>query len=147
MLLLSYILSDKMEINEINEIAVVVDNVPGSLYRISNAISSSGLNIESINSYARDAKTAVFRIITADPETAKKMIGKAGLSVRSLDISKVVVIRMMDRPGELTKLTEKLYKNKVDIETLYIIDKANGFTEVVLKTQMDHRKLIKILGG
>jgi hypothetical protein len=136
-----------MEINEINEIVLIVDNIPGSLYKISSAISSSGLNIEAINSYAKDAKTAVFRIITSDPETAKKIIGKAGLAWRSLDISKVLIVKMMDRPGELTKLTEKLYKNKVDIETLYIIDKANGYTEVVLKTQMDHGKLKKILGG
>jgi hypothetical protein len=136
-----------MEVNEVSEIVVVMDNVPGGLYKISGVISSSGLNIESINSYAKDEKTAIFRIVTTDPETAKKMINKAGLALRSLEVNKAVVVKMIDRPGELTKLTEKLYKNHVDIETLYIIGKANGYTEVLLKTQMDHGKLAKMLGG
>jgi len=136
-----------MEIYEVNEMVAVVDNVPGTLYRISSVLSSSGLNIEAINAYVKDPKTAVFRIITADPETARKMIGKSGLTLKSLDVGKALVVKLMDRPGELMKLTEKMYKNSIDIETLYIIGRSGGYTEVAIRAAADHGKLSKLLGG
>ncbi len=136
-----------MDVYEVNEIVLVLENVPGSLYKLSSVLSTSGLNIESINAYAQDEKTAVFRLITADPITALKAIAKSGVSIVSKDVSKAYVVRMVDRPGELAKLTEKIYKNGLDLESVYLVDRANGFTEIIVKSSKEPGKLRAILKG
>jgi hypothetical protein len=136
-----------MDVYEVNEIVIVLENVPGSLYRLSSALSTSGLNIESINAYAQDGKAAVFRLITTDPATAMKAINKSGVSVISKEVSKAYVVKMPDRPGELAKLTEKIYKNGLDLESVYIVDKTNGYTEIVVRTSGEPGKLRSLLKG
>jgi hypothetical protein len=136
-----------MDVYEVNEIVLVLENVPGSLYKLSSVLSTSGLNIESINAYAQDDKTAVFRLITADPSTALKAIGKAGVPIVSREISKAYVVKLIDRPGELAKITEKIYKNGLDLESIYLVDRANGYTEIVLKSSKEHERLRAILKG
>jgi hypothetical protein len=136
-----------MDVYEVNEIVLVLENVPGSLYKLSSVLSTSGLNIESINAYAQDEKTAVFRLITADPTTALKAIAKSGVPIVSKEISKAYVVKMTDRPGELAKLTEKIYKNGLDLESVYLVDRANGYTEIVVKSSKEPEKLRAILKG
>jgi hypothetical protein len=136
-----------MDIYEINEMVIVLENVPGSLYRLSSALSVSGLNIESINAYAQDSKTAVIRLVTADPATALKAIAKSGVTVVSKEVSRAYVVKMPDRPGELAKLTEKIYKNGLDLESVYLVGRSGGYTEVVVRSSREPEKLRKILKG
>ena len=123
----------------LKEIYVISKNEPGSLHTIVNALGLSGVNIEAIVAYARDEKTAIFRIITADPATTKRKISFLP-NVFSVGEEDVIVVILQNKAGELSKVTEKLTKAGVNLETVYIINKTNEFAEVAIKPYSAHLK-------
>jgi hypothetical protein len=112
------------------EIVVVTSNDVGALASIAEAIGGLGANIEAISAYGMPDK-AVFRIITSDVTSSLKAI----------------VYKMMNRPGELGKITRKLANRGVNIESLYIVSRKQDFTEVAIRpVEKDLEKAKEALG-
>ncbi|MFH2106303.1 MAG: ACT domain-containing protein [Candidatus Micrarchaeota archaeon] len=127
------------------EVLVLSDNKVGTLANVSEALGSVGVNIEAISAYEKDDK-AVFRIVTKDSTSALKVLSKIpGVSTTESDI---LILKMMNRPGELGKITRKLSNRGVDLESLYILSKRDDFTEVAIKPSQDHfgkaREVLKL---
>jgi hypothetical protein len=110
---------------------VIAENRVGVLHEISKALSESGINIDSVVGYA-NGWNAIFRIVTPDIETAKRVLLRAP-HVKNVEETEVVVVRLPDKPGELSKLTEKLHKLGIDLEVIYILSRDGKNTEVALK--------------
>lgn len=128
------------------EITVVAKNEIGALESVASALGGSGINIETITAYAREPNEAVFRIITTDPATAKKILSRIP-HVKNVEEGEVIVVKMPNRPGELAKITKKLTKNGVNLESVYILSKEKEYTEVALKPITDDfGRAKKILG-
>lgn len=128
------------------EITVVAKNEMGALESVASALGGSGINIEAITAYAREPNEAVFRIITTDPATAKKILSRVP-HVKNVEEGGVIVVKMPNRPGELAKITKKLTKNGVNLESVYILSKEREYTEVALKPiRDDFERAKKVLG-
>ncbi|MGC8899064.1 MAG: ACT domain-containing protein [Candidatus Micrarchaeia archaeon] len=128
------------------EVIVVARNEIGTLESMAGALGASGINIETITAYAREPKEAVFRIITTDPATTKKILSRVP-HVKNVEESEIIVVKMPNRPGELAKITKKLAKNGVDLESVYILSKEKEYTEVALKpVNESFEKAKKVLG-
>ena len=124
------------------EITVVVDNRIGTLANIAEALGGAGVNIEAVSAYGQGIN-AVFRFVTKDPTSAKRVLDKVP-GIRETAISDILVIKMANRPGELGKITRKLSNRKVDLESVYILGKiSNDFTEVAIKPVETHIALAK----
>lgn len=114
------------------EITVVVENKIGTLANIAEALGGAGVNIEAIAAYGQGIN-AVFRIVTKDPTSAKKVLDRLP-GIQQSTVSDILVVKMPNRPGELGKITRKLANRKVDLESVYILSKINhDFTEVAIK--------------
>jgi len=126
------------------EIIAVMGNDVGSVATIAEAVGNVGVNIEAISAYGIDNK-AVIRIITNDSVTATKALSKLpGVSVREAE---AVIYRMINRPGELGKVTRQLAKKGVNLESLYIVSRKQDFTEVAIRpVEKDLAKTKEILG-
>jgi hypothetical protein len=112
------------------EIVAIAGNDVGSLALVAEALGSVGVNIEAISAYGLDGK-AVFRIITSDVATALKALSKLpNVQVKEGD---TIVYKMINRPGELGKVTRKLANKGVNIESLYIVSRKQDFTEVAIR--------------
>ena len=60
--------------------------------------------------------------------------------------NELVVVKLPDRPGELSKLTDKLTKRGVDLEALYILSRQSNETHVALKpSNISVEKLLEII--
>lgn len=117
------------------ELTVIADNKVGALATVAEALGNVGVNIEAISCYGQEGK-AIFRIITADISTATKALGRVtGIEVHEADI---ILVRMINRPGELGKITTKLAHNDINLESLYIVGKKEDYTEVAIKPSKDH---------
>lgn len=128
------------------EITVVARNEIGALESVAAALGGSGINIETIAAYAREPNEAIFRIITTDPATAKKILSRVP-HVKNVEEAEIIVVKMPNRPGELAKITKKLTKNGVNLESVYILSKEKEYTEVALKpVEEDFGKAKKVLG-
>ncbi len=112
------------------EIVVVTTNDVGALATIAEAIGGLGVNIEAISAYGLSGK-AVFRIITNDVTSAVKAMSR----IPNVEVqeAETIVYQMMNRPGELGKITRKLANRGVNIESLYIVSKKQDFTEVAIR--------------
>ncbi|MEM2948681.1 MAG: ACT domain-containing protein [Candidatus Anstonellales archaeon] len=128
------------------EVTVLAKNEIGALETIASALGASGINIETIAAYAKGPNEAVFRIVTTDPATAKKILSRVP-HVKNVEESEIIVVKMPNRPGELAKITKKLAKNGVDLESVYILSKEKEYTEVAFKPIDEHfSKAKEILG-
>jgi len=126
------------------EITVITSNSVGSLATIAEALGGVGVNIEAISAYGADDK-AVFRVITSDPTTTLKVLSKIP-DVRIKE-GEIILYKMINRPGELGKITRKLANRGVNLESLYIVSRKQDFTEVAIRpSEKDLEKAKETLG-
>jgi len=126
------------------EITIIAGNDVGSLAVVAETLGSVGVNIEAISAYGVDGK-AIFRVITNDVQTAVKALSKIpGVTFKEAD---TLIYKMMNRPGELGKITRKLANKGVNIESLYIVSRKQDFTEVAIRPlERDVEKAREVLG-
>lgn len=126
------------------ELTVTAKNSVGSLATVAEALGGVGVNIEAISCYGVGEK-AVFRIITGDVTTAVKTLSRLpGIEVKEAD---TIVLKMINRPGELGKITRKLSNQGINLESLYIVSRKNDYTEVAFKpAKEDLEKAREVLG-
>ena len=111
------------------EITIITENKVGILAKISGLLGNSGVNIETISAHGL-GDSGLIRIVTGDTVTAKKALSLNGFSFKT---GEILVVKLSDSPGELGKITKKLSRAGVDIESLYILSKNKGVTEVAIK--------------
>ena len=134
-----------VEVGIMKEITVLAKNEVGSLAQIAEILGGIGVNIEAISASSGENNRAVFRIVTNDAVTAKKALSK--IPDLKINDSDIIVMKMMNRPGELGKLTRKLANRGVNLESVYIVSRAQDFTEVAIKpSEHDFSKAKEVLG-
>jgi len=84
---------------------------------------------------------AVFRFITNDSTTTMKTLSR--LPNMELKEAEIIVHKMINRPGELGKITRKLANRKINLESLYIVSRKPDFTEVAIKTPPEYLEKAK----
>jgi len=74
--------------------------------------------------------------------TAKAALSR--VSGVSYELKDVIVVRLQDKPGELAKLTKRLARAAINVDSIYILGKERGITEMVL-TVDDFKKAGELL--
>jgi len=120
---------------------ITVQNRIGALADVSEALAKSKINIRAISTEVKDAGLGVIKVITDDERATRKVLTMHDLEFDEYD---VVPVKLIDRPGELARLTRGLANLGVDIESVFVLHKENGFTEIVLKVN-DLAKARKLL--
>lgn len=127
------------------EVTIVAANEVGALAKVAEALGGVGVNIEAIAAYAKDGD-AVFRIITTDATTVAHTIPKVP-GIKKVSEADVIVVKLINRPGELGKITRKLSNRGVNLESLYIVNRKQDFTEIAIKPEDQHFGLAKEVLG
>ncbi len=121
-------------------ITIVAEDRVGLLADISYLLGKAKINIESISVDVVAGK-AIISMIIKDYEKAKEMLANAGFTVSEMNS---LIIKLVDQPGELNKITSMLAKEGVKIENVHIVSKENGYT--VLSVAVDKiKKAAKLL--
>ena len=110
------------------EFKIFVEHKPGELAKVTEALASRAVNIKAIASEADGAKASL-RVVTNDITTTIKALNESGTQFEQNDI---LMLTLIDRPGELSKIAKKLGKAKINIESIYILGQKDGKTEVAL---------------
>lgn len=110
------------------EFDVFVQDKPGELAKICELLGAHGVNIKAIASERANQKPLI-RIVTDDEASAKGALARTGITY---DLKDVLSIRILDRPGELGKIARKLAKSMVNVDSIYIIGKDGGMTEMAM---------------
>ncbi|MCK4454824.1 MAG: hypothetical protein KAU99_00595 [Thermoplasmata archaeon] len=118
------------------EFKVYSDNKRGELARVAEALAQSSVNIEAISS-ENSHPEAFLRIVTNDVNTTKRALSRAGFEFEEKNI---IVLDLIDRPGELAKLAKRMTRAGVNIESIYLLEKAR----VALAVD-DSKKAMKVI--
>jgi hypothetical protein len=99
------------------DLAIDIDNSPGSLAEVAAAISDAGVNIAAATCIG-DGDRAELHILVKHAEAARHSLAISHVAVSRE--REVVVVDVEDRPGVLADLTRRIAKAGVDLDLVYV---------------------------
>ena len=125
---------------------VTLENRPGTLANLSEALGDAGVNIEGICGFEDDVRgiensefvTHVVHILVDDSTPAKRALKSAGIRIE--EEREAIVIDLKDRPSELASVARRMADSGVNIDFFYTATR----TRIVLGVA-DTQKASKLL--
>ena len=111
-----------------NRIIVMAKNEVGVIADISRALADKDINIETISA-ERQTEEGYITLTTDDYDDALRALTQAGFKTVSDDS---LLLRLPDEPGALAKVAERFRDAGVNIQSLHIVDRREGFTIVAI---------------
>ena len=133
------IFSQGMQITQ--QLALFLENRPGTLARVCDALSKEKINIYAIST-SDTVDHSVVRMVVSDPRKALHLFEEHGAMVVEDD---VLMIDGDNKPGSLAKLAHKLAGAKVNIEYAYCATSPNAKTGLLILRVSDAKKALKVL--
>lgn len=115
---------------------VQLEDKPGELAKLTSILSC--INIRSLTVGKTQKGEGIARFMTVDEDSTRHALNSKNFTFRENDI---LLVGLLDRPGELAKLTSKLSEARVNINTLQLIDRGL-FALQVGKDDLDHVKTV-----
>ena len=100
------------------DLVVDIENTPGALAQVAQAISDAGVNIAAATCLGTGER-AELHILVKHAEAARHALAISHGVVVTRE-REVVVVDVEDRPGVLADLTRKIAKAGVDLDLVYI---------------------------
>lgn len=97
------------------QLAIFLENRPGMLAKVCDALSEAKINIYAITS-SDTVDHVVIRMVVSDPRKAMLIFEEHGTLVVD---DEVLLIEGDNKPGSLAKLTHRLARGGVNVEYLY----------------------------
>lgn len=127
------------------EFVVNMENQPGRLASLTEALAAFGVNIEALAAYGHDGEGTV-RIITSDSPTTRRVLEEADLHFEE---HTVLAVELPHRPGELARLTRSLADAGVNIDALYVLRANSDGIELAISVDQPLSSLphLDVIGG
>jgi hypothetical protein len=98
------------------DLAVTLENRPGTLAQLGEATGGAGINIEGMSGEAREG-SAVLHILVEDAAATREALSGAGIEVG--EERDVLVVEIEDRPGTVGQVARKLADSGVNVDLVY----------------------------
>lgn len=112
---------------------VFVQDKPGEVARVAEILAKNAVNIRGISTDLGSTKP-VIHVITDDEASARRVLKSNGIEFVERE---VLVLSMSDKPGELAKITRKLAKAGINVESMFIL--GQKIPEVHVAVGVDQR--------
>jgi hypothetical protein len=110
------------------QLAVFLENRPGALARVCEALANAGINIHALT-VADTVDHAVVRMIVSDPTKALMLLGECGVLAFEND---VLFIDAPNQRGVFSKIADALSRVEVNIEYAYFASGANSSNGIIV---------------
>ena len=109
------------------DLKIKLEDRPGALAAIGEALGEAGVNIDGICGFAREVSaredrelvTHIFHILVDDAYKARVALKNVGIRVE--EEREVVIPKVIDRPGEIGRICRMLSDSEVNVDFLYTI--------------------------
>jgi hypothetical protein len=98
-------------------LTIHLEDKPGMLAKMGETLGAAGVNIDGISGVTCEGK-GVINILVEDAVAARSALEEAGLEVAS--VREVLILDVVDRPGELGGIARRLASAGVNLELLYL---------------------------
>ena len=100
-----------------HDYTVMLPNRPGVLANLSTKFGKAGVNIEGISGTQYHDKVVLHLLFDKD-EKAQELLYKEKITIMSS--REVLVVDIVDKPGELGKIAQKMANAEVNIDFIYL---------------------------
>ncbi len=108
---------------------------PSEIARLAEVLAKNAVNIRGISTDLGKSLPVV-HVITDDEASARRVLKSGGFDFVE---SEVIVISMSDKPGELSKITKKLAKAGINIESMFILGPKTSDVQVAVGVDQRQR--------
>lgn len=123
------------------QLAIFLDNRPGTLARVADALSEAKINIFAIST-SDTVDHSVIRLIVSDYRRALHVFEERGTLVVEDD---VLMIEGDNKPGSLARISHKLAGAKINIEYAYCATPPDAKKGLLILRVTDTKKALKVL--
>ena len=123
------------------QLAVFLDNRPGTLARLAQALSEAKVNIYAITT-SDTVDHSVIRLVVSDFRKAMHVFEQHRTLVVEDD---VIMVDRTNRPGELAELAQKLADAKINIEYCYSATPPEAKKGLLILRVSNPAKALKVL--
>jgi hypothetical protein len=113
----------------VRQFEIVIENRVGALADVTEALARARINIKSIATELREG-IGIIKVVTDDEEMTRMAFRNAGLDFSEYEI---LPVRLLDKPGELARLTRSLSHIGVDVESVFMLNREGGTSEIAFK--------------
>ena len=124
------------------QLTIVIENRPGILTRICDALGSHNINIEGFSAYG-ETEHGVVRLVTDDPARALDVLADRGFLVTRSD---VVAVKLANRPAGLLRLARQLAAHHINIEYAYGSAGMAGRVATLYLRVAEPQRVAQVLG-
>src|SRR5258706_6910612 len=125
------------------QLAIFLDNRPGMLARLADALAEAKINIYAITT-SDTVDHSVIRLIVSDYRKALHIFEEHGTLVIEDD---VVMIEGDNKPGSLAKIAHKLAAAKINIEYAYCATPPDAKKGLLILRVGNAKKALKVLNS
>jgi hypothetical protein len=133
----------RVRINIARQLAVFLDNRPGTLARLCDALSEANINILAIST-SDTVDHIVVRMVLSDPDRALAVFEERGTLVTTTD---VLMLDGNNKTGSLASIAHALADAKINIEYIYCATSPNAQKGLLIVRVSDPKKALKILNS
>ena len=123
------------------QLAIFLDNRPGTLARVVDALAEAKINIYAITT-SDTVDHSVIRLVVSDYRKAMHVFEEYGTLVVEDD---VLMIDGTNKPGELARLAHKLADAKINIEYCYSATPPDSKKGLMIMRVSNPAKALKVL--
>jgi hypothetical protein len=123
------------------QLAIFLDNRPGTLARLADALAEASINIYAITTSDTIDHT-VIRLVVSDYRKAIHLFEQHGTLVVEDD---VLMIEGSNKPGELARIARTLAKAKINIEYCYSATPSDAKKGLLIMRVSNPSKALKVL--
>lgn len=125
------------------QLALFLDNKPGTFARVCEALSEAKINIYAIST-SDTVDHSVVRMVVSDPRKALLLFEERGTLVVE---SEVLMIEGDNKPGSLARICDKLAAAKINIEYAYCATAPDARRGLLVLRVSSARKALKVLNS
>jgi hypothetical protein len=127
----------------ISQLALFLDNKPGTLVRVCEALKEQKINIFALST-SDTVDHSVVRMVVSDPRKALLLFEEHGTLVVESD---VLMLENSNKPGSLAAIAQKLSEAKINIEYAYCATSPRAKRGLLVMRVSDVRKAMKVLNS
>ena len=106
------------------QITVVVADKIGVLAELSYLLGKAHVNIDAISAEVQGGKS-VINLVVSDDKKAEMILKSNGYHVLA---GEMLVVKVKDEPGALSEISKKLQKAKINISSIYLLTRGEGYS-------------------
>jgi len=126
---------------KLKQIVVSIENAPGRLHEVTEALGNAGINLRALNLVDTGA-FGQLRLLVSNVATARKILMEMQIPAY---VNEVVAAEIEDKPGSLAELLKPLTKAGVSVIFMYAFITFTKGNAIMIFRFSDNDKAIEVL--